>query len=121
VSLGSRGPTQSRIRRGTRFVNSYVTTPLCCPSRATFHTGLDAYNHRVRREQQAEGGALGFSGWSIHARPWPFAWGEPGIGPATLEGTSAIPTVMETPTWHAAGIDGTNPPSGRPTICTTSC
>lgn len=33
--------------RGTTFANSYVSFPLCCPSRATFLTGQYAHNHGV--------------------------------------------------------------------------
>jgi N-acetylglucosamine-6-sulfatase len=33
--------------RGTTFRNSYVSLPLCCPSRATFLTGRYAHNHGV--------------------------------------------------------------------------
>jgi N-acetylglucosamine-6-sulfatase len=33
--------------RGTTFRNSYVSNPLCCPSRATFLTGQYAHNHGV--------------------------------------------------------------------------
>jgi N-acetylglucosamine-6-sulfatase len=33
--------------RGTTFANSYVSYPLCCPSRATFLTGQYAHNHGV--------------------------------------------------------------------------
>ena len=32
---------------GTTFSNSYVSYPLCCPSRATFLTGQYAHNHGV--------------------------------------------------------------------------
>jgi N-acetylglucosamine-6-sulfatase len=42
-------------------VNSYVTTPICCPSRATFHTGLYAHNQHVVANFGPRGGALGFS------------------------------------------------------------
>ena len=35
--------------RGTFFKNSYVSTALCCPSRATTLTGMYVHNHGVRR------------------------------------------------------------------------
>jgi N-acetylglucosamine-6-sulfatase len=38
--------------RGTSFKNSYVSYPLCCPSRATFLTGQYAHNHGVITDQQ---------------------------------------------------------------------
>jgi arylsulfatase A-like enzyme len=34
-------------RKGTRFTDSIVTTPLCCPSRAAFLTGQYAHNNGV--------------------------------------------------------------------------
>jgi N-acetylglucosamine-6-sulfatase len=38
--------------RGTSFANSFVTYPLCCPSRATFLTGQYAHNHGVLSDQR---------------------------------------------------------------------
>jgi N-acetylglucosamine-6-sulfatase len=37
---------------GTSFQNSYVSYPLCCPSRATFLTGQYAHNHHVLTDQR---------------------------------------------------------------------
>ena len=37
---------------GTDFKNAFVTTPLCCPSRATIFSGRYAHNHQVRRENE---------------------------------------------------------------------
>jgi N-acetylglucosamine-6-sulfatase len=38
--------------RGTTFRNSYVSYPLCCPSRATHLTGQYAHNHGVFSDQR---------------------------------------------------------------------
>jgi arylsulfatase A-like enzyme len=35
------------VREGTRYTDGYVTTPLCCPSRASIFTGRYAHNHGV--------------------------------------------------------------------------
>ncbi|MCL4286978.1 MAG: sulfatase-like hydrolase/transferase, partial [Thermoleophilia bacterium] len=34
-------------RQGVEFNNGYVTTPLCCPARATMYSGLYAHNHGI--------------------------------------------------------------------------
>ena len=47
--------------RGTTFANSYVSYPLCCPSRATFLTGQYAHNNGPMR-----------SGRSTTSTRWPF-------------------------------------------------
>lgn len=45
-SLGRMNKVQSRlVDQGTRFSNAFVTTPMCCPSRATFLRGQYAHNH----------------------------------------------------------------------------
>jgi arylsulfatase A-like enzyme len=38
--------------RGTRFTNAYVTTPICCTSRASFFTGQYASRHGIHQFNQ---------------------------------------------------------------------
>jgi N-acetylglucosamine-6-sulfatase len=41
---------------GTTFVRSFVSNPLCCPSRATLYTGQYTHNHGVIGNRPPEGG-----------------------------------------------------------------
>ena len=53
--LGMETVRQLLAARGVTFQNSYVTNPLCCPSRATFLTGQYTHNHGVVGSDPATG------------------------------------------------------------------
>jgi N-acetylglucosamine-6-sulfatase len=108
-------------RRGVKFVNSYVTTPLCCPSRATFHTGLYTHNHRVISNDPPAGAAAGFGRkvkssqtLAVRLRRVGYRTGYVGkyLNDPGSDGDFNVP---------AAGIAGTSPPVARPTACMTGC
>ncbi len=59
------------VDRGTSFVNSFATFPLCCPARATWITGQYAHNNGVIDNQERNGG--GYDALRDPARVLP-AW-----------------------------------------------
>jgi arylsulfatase A-like enzyme len=55
VRLFERVP-RLRDLRGRRYVNAFVVSPLCCPSRASFLTGMYPHNHGVLDNEGPNGG-----------------------------------------------------------------
>jgi arylsulfatase A-like enzyme len=52
--------TKELNKRGTIFTKAFVTSPLCCPSRASIFTGLYAHHTGVMRNSMPLGGARAF-------------------------------------------------------------
>jgi arylsulfatase A-like enzyme len=52
--------TSLLAEQGTSFEETFVSHPICCPSRATFLTGLYDHNHGVKGNAPPEGGVQTF-------------------------------------------------------------
>jgi arylsulfatase A-like enzyme len=52
--------TEELLARGIEFTHSFVTTSLCCPSRASFYTGQYAHTHGTLTNGPPNGGASAF-------------------------------------------------------------
>jgi len=68
------------IDQGVQFQNSFVTNAVCCPSRATFLTGLYSHNHKVLSNSSPNPFRAGIT--------WP-GWFSEGATPGQNESTIA--------------------------------
>ncbi|XP_003374571.1 extracellular sulfatase Sulf-2 [Trichinella spiralis] len=73
VELGSMNYMRKTLKifrdEGAEFVNGYVTTPICCPSRTSMLTGLYVHNHHVHSNKDNCTGQY----WIEHLEPKTYA------------------------------------------------
>jgi N-acetylglucosamine-6-sulfatase len=97
------------VDRGVRFRESFVTTSLCCPSRATYLTGRYAHNHGVLRNNSPRGSVNSFVDTStlatwLHAAGYHTAHVGKYLNGYAVN-PSAPPTSPQNPTYIPPGWD----------------
>jgi hypothetical protein len=98
---------------GVTFARSYVSYPVCCPSRATYLTGQYAHNHGVMGLYPPTGGpAASTAGTRSPSGSSTLATRRP-----TSASTSTATAARSLPTYPPAGPTGTEPSTGRPIAC----
>ena len=126
--------TRRRIgRQGVMFTDAHATTPKCCPSRASFFTGLYAHNHgvisnakgkflpqkrTVQRRVQRRGYRTAIFGKYLNA--WPVE-----VNPPFFDEWAISNGGFENTFWNMDGRVGTKPAlqhrhRGRPARCASS-
>jgi N-acetylglucosamine-6-sulfatase len=95
------------VDQGTMFENSFVTTPLCCPSRATFLRGQYSHNHGVLTNGPPLGGFEEFQDLG-REKSMIASWLRSDGYRTALVGRylNGIPLGYEPPGWDEAHING---------------
>ena len=102
--------------KGMIFHNAFVSTPLCCPSRATIMRGQYAHNSEVWNSRSSSGGWQTYRAKASSETTWPRAWTPLATGQASSASTSTATRVP--PTNRRAGTDGSR--TWAPPITTTT-
>lgn len=87
------------VAKGVTFNSAFVTTPLCCPSRASILTGQYVCHHEVKTNRAPEGGALKFKDDSTLAVWLHEAGYRTALYGKYLNGTNDLPEGYVPPGW----------------------
>ncbi|MCJ7435368.1 MAG: sulfatase-like hydrolase/transferase, partial [Anaerolineales bacterium] len=88
------------IAKGISFSNTYVTTPLCCPSRSSILTGLYVHNHGVLTNRAPLGSAVKFKDASTLPVWLQSAGYRTSLIGKYLNGTESLPEGYIPPGWN---------------------